>query len=194
MKEFETRDQAPAGEYFVGDPCYAVPDELWDEVLDETGYLGLFKTEESMTSGSHEYDGCGAGGFVFRGHTILASRTAYGDGSYNGEDNVEYCVDSGTLGAVPIEMIDFSKYDREYMSKLGSFVTFKKPVSIEFHRDNQGKVIISDGYDWFSESTVIEIPTDPWEECDVCGETMEEGYCDERWHDAEDEELEDEEG
>lgn len=168
--KFKIYDEAPAGEYFIGDPCYAVPDELWDDILAETGYLGLFESSETMNKPGGGYDGPRCGVFEFRGHFILASNTKYGDGSYMGDDGIEYCVDAGIIGATPIELMDFKKYDRKYMEELGSFVKFDKPVFIQYD-DCEGAITIGSGF-----RDVITILTDPDEELE------------EYWDDEDDEE------
>jgi hypothetical protein len=80
----------PAGTYWVGDPCYVLHDR-WDEVCD------LTITEDR---------GCLDGEFRLKDGTVFAMyRTRHGDGAYRDQDNREYPVDSGTLGAVQLDRI-----------------------------------------------------------------------------------------
>lgn len=72
----------PAGRYYIGDPCYVLKDD-WDKVC---GYL-----ERNLI-------GC-------LGKTIFMACTAYGDGVYSDKKGNDYPVDSGCIGAVPIELI-----------------------------------------------------------------------------------------
>lgn len=81
----------PAGKYWVGDPCYAVPDHRWIEWLEAADY-----TEQNVLVA--ELDG----------RTILGIGTAYGDGTYPGSDGNEYPVDAGLIGLVPVEIADYS--------------------------------------------------------------------------------------
>lgn len=84
----------PAGKYYVGDPCYACPDERWLEWLkaanfeDEGRYLAA----------------------TLDGHALLGIGTMYGDGSYLGSDGKDYPVDAGLLGLVPVEVADITGY------------------------------------------------------------------------------------
>lgn len=75
----------PAGKYYLGDPCYTVPTELWDELLDS---CDCFNYETGKVNG----------------YTVYAFGTAYGDGVYLGSDGHEYPVDAGLIGLVPVEL------------------------------------------------------------------------------------------
>lgn len=77
----------PAGEYYIGDPCYALQNEgknqdQWDDVLEQTDFFS--KPVATLN-----------------GKKLCAFSTAYGDGAYSGSDGFEYGVDAGLLGAVP---------------------------------------------------------------------------------------------
>lgn len=147
MSSFNTLNVLPAGKYFVGDPCYAVPDDKWMRVLEETGYLGLYANRESMENFPYPpNDGNKYGMWLFEGFAIGASSTKYGDGGYFDQNGNCYSVDSGTLGVVPIELIEsFDEYD---LNTLGRIVDFPIPFTVEY---SDGIVFIDD----------IEINTDP---------------------------------
>jgi hypothetical protein len=88
----------PKGNYVIGDPCYAVPDEDWDDLLSSCNYF------QSPI------------GYVRRGFKdkvfVLAFGTKWGDGCYLGSDGHEYGVDAGLLGLVPVELLeDISQHD-----------------------------------------------------------------------------------
>ena len=136
----------PAGKYFVGDPCYAVPDAKWMRVLEETGYLGLYATPESMRQNMNQYDGDKYGMWLFEGVAIGASSTKYGDGGYFDQNGNCYSVDSGTLGVVPVELIE--SFDEYALNTLGRMVDFRTPFTVEY---SEGIVFIGD----------IKINTDP---------------------------------
>jgi hypothetical protein len=78
----------PAGEYYIGDPCYVV--ENWDD------YLGAFWATTDR--------GARGGMFDFDGYTCAAFYTMYGDGAYDFE-GVALGVDSGTIGVIPLVLV-----------------------------------------------------------------------------------------
>ena len=78
----------PAGRYIIGDPCYSIPNEQWDEILQQTDCFespeGSFKSEET---GEEIH--------------VVAFGTAYGDGVYTDQGGREYPVDAGLIGIMP---------------------------------------------------------------------------------------------
>lgn len=96
---------APAGTYYIGDLCYALPDELYDGVFGQVGGYssGLYKKDNDF--------------FIMGG-------TAYGDGSYTGSDNKEFLVDAGIIGMAPISICDTTKPSISG----GNIYTFEGPV------------------------------------------------------------------
>lgn len=97
----------PAGAYFLGDPCYAVPGELWDELLASCDFF-------NAPIGS------------VKSHQVLAFSTAFGDGDYVGSDGISYGVDSGLIGLTPLALVP--ECERERLATLGSVVEFAAPV------------------------------------------------------------------
>lgn len=95
------RIHIPAGRYFLGDPCYAVPDELWHDLLASCDYFN-----EPVGN--------------VAGHRVVAFSTAYGDGEYYDNQGRRYPVDAGLIGVVPEALA--TKYPREELEKLGRFV------------------------------------------------------------------------
>ena len=77
------------GSYYIGDPSYVLkkglPDEndVWYKMCDYNEYNETIDGE------------------VF---TAVISDTSYGDGVYEGSNDIEYGVDSGCLGVVPVEL------------------------------------------------------------------------------------------
>jgi hypothetical protein len=126
----------PAGQYVIGDPCYAVPDEFWDDLLDSCNYfqtpIGYVKPDDLRLTK------------VF----VLGFGTKWGDGCYAGSDGNEYPVDAGLLGLVPVSIVeDLSEHE-------GNIVTFtKETLCID---DGSGKLRFGH----------ITIDTDPEEEED----------------------------
>ena len=97
----------PAGQYVIGDPCYAVPDDDWLPLLESCDY---FKSPIGYVK-----DG-------IQKFAVLAFGTKWGDGCYRGTDGREYGVDAGLLGLVPVEIVkDLSEHE-------GFIVTFNKPT------------------------------------------------------------------
>ena len=94
----------PPGRYFVGDPCYVIPDNLWSDFCDITFESQTYTIEE------------------FRGHLMLAGSTAYGDGRYADNNGQTYGVDSGMLGIVP-EALWLNAPERE-IAGYGQIVEF----------------------------------------------------------------------
>ena len=76
----------PAGKYYIGDPCYALSEDIYDNCWGEAKYaLGKMSTP--------------------LGDFIVAS-TAYGDGEYVDDDGFKYPVDSGTIAVIPWTMCE----------------------------------------------------------------------------------------
>lgn len=84
-----------AGEYYIGDPCYVMADENWDETLKQTGCFGY----EPFAGYDDEI-------FDLYGRQCWAFNTLYGDGCYKDGKNKKYYVDSGMLGIVPFDACD----------------------------------------------------------------------------------------
>ena len=93
----------PKGSYVIGDPCYAVPSHLWNELLNSCNCfenpIGYIKN----------------GGQKF---PVLAFGTKWGDGCYRGTDGREYGVDAGLIGLVPLNVVeDLSEHEVVNFSK-----------------------------------------------------------------------------
>jgi len=97
------KHEFPAGKYYIGDPCYVVPEDKWMSLLDETGFFGLPKL---VPTGFFD-DGV----FLYNGKKCFATSTKYGDGSYEiRNDYDEYIdsvmVDSGSIAIMPIDALE----------------------------------------------------------------------------------------
>lgn len=86
----------PAGDYWIGDPCYLFPHKgplasKWDELLDKLNFFEVSYGE--LDNGKIK---------------VWGSFTAYGDGLY-GESNGGklFPVDAGLLGIAPQETVDY---------------------------------------------------------------------------------------
>jgi hypothetical protein len=80
----------PAGEYWLGDPCYSFDSqETWMELLNSCDF---FRDPIGTVV---------VGGKTFQ---VLGFGTAHGDGVYRDQEGHEYGVDAGLIGLVPVEV------------------------------------------------------------------------------------------
>jgi hypothetical protein len=99
---------APAGTYYIGDLCYALYENIYDNVF-----------------GGHGYDS----GFYSKGGAFfMVSVTAYGDGDYIGSDGHHYLVDAGIIGICSADLID----PKNPSVSGGKIHTFTQPVKCSF--------------------------------------------------------------
>lgn len=96
----------PAGKYYLGDPCYSVPDSEW---MDLGATCDWFENPV---------------GTLRDGTKIYAMSTAWGDGEFRGSDGFYYGVDAGIIGLVPVTV----KLDDDFMPELVKVVEFDHPV------------------------------------------------------------------
>ena len=97
----------PAGEYYIGDLCYVMDDEEWNEFCSIT------------------IDGmkCIDGEFSLKdGRRFATYGTAYGDGVYHDQYGHSYAVDAGLIGCILTKDIKAEKY--ENLLDLGAVMTF----------------------------------------------------------------------
>lgn len=108
MKITSIEVEVPAGQYVLGDPCYAVPEDKWMELLESCNYfinpIGNFFQDNDY-------------------HHIVAFGTRWGDGYYRGTDGKSYPVDAGLIGLVPL-----CASSNELRDDLSNVVTFEKPT------------------------------------------------------------------
>lgn len=131
----------PAGKYYIGDPCYAVPNDgpksvLWGDICDEMFDGG------GMNSGPNQ-SVSNIPGVIF-----WADSTAYGDGVYFA-DGYEFSVDSGLLGIMPWSTVEFFNRADFSATDSGAVIEFDEPFEIEFHggRFEINHMVIETGYD-----------------------------------------------
>lgn len=102
----------PPGKYFIGDLCYALPDEIYENIFGGMGYEdGLYTQKDSN-------------------HFFFVASTSFGDGCYEGSDGKEFGVDAGVLSILPAATMD--KNDGGHM------YDFQYPVTCTF-RDGKFK-------------------------------------------------------
>lgn len=104
MKITKTHYQVsvPAGRYFLGDPCYTVPNNLWGTLLQSCDFFDQPIGEVN-------------------GHKVLAFPTAQGDGLYEDQNGHEYPVDAGLIGLVPEALVDMEKLSK-YRGGVGKWL------------------------------------------------------------------------
>jgi hypothetical protein len=110
---------APPGEYYIGDLCYAVGDDVYDTIF---GGLGGYDSGLYKEKGTTRF--------------FLVDNTAHGDGLYHANDGKEFGVDAGIIGICPKVLC---KKD----GSGGQFYTFTEPVKCRFHG---GKFEFRSGY------------------------------------------------
>ena len=126
----------PAGTYWLGDPCYSVPRDLWDE------WLHSAVLENNMNVLRHPSE-------VWP--IALGIATEFGDGSYKDNYSRLLCVDSGLIGLVEEAWVPNLQDEVGTRYK----VTFDNPVEC-YSRDGVitiGDILIPTAFDedeeWF---------------------------------------------
>lgn len=97
-----------AGKYYVGDLCYVMTDNEWEQVCART------IQGQKFVDGEFELDD---------GRKFAIHSTAWGDGGYQDYYGNEYSVDSGSIGCIKLEDIKAEKYDD--IERLGNIVEFQ---------------------------------------------------------------------
>ena len=129
-----------SGNYYIGDLCYVMSDEEWDEVC-------------SITIKDNK---CIEGEFNLKdGRRFALYGTAWGDGLYNDQYGHSYSVDSGTIGCILESDI---KEDIKNILDLGALIDMNTPfVTSGFRGEKDWDGVIQFG--------TVMIETDPtWEE------------------------------
>ena len=102
----------PAGNYYVGDPCYSVPGDLWMPWLEAADYETSSREHVLVAD--------------IDGKPVVGVSTAFGDGVYRGSDGFNYPVDAGLIGLVPASIA------KAATSNLRNLVEFKEPVTCRY--------------------------------------------------------------
>lgn len=155
-------------QYYLGDPCYVIPDDDWGEFCDVMNYDGS--------------------DFQFKGHTCKCVGTG-GDGDFGG-----LSVDAGIIGIVPIEACDpqqlkdtvpndarlINDYAELEFQECGGIVIIDGEAlngyqcECNYHRGNRYS-------EWMSEDNMVSCPTCGTMVGYDCAEygDNDEGYCSE---------------
>jgi hypothetical protein len=97
----------PAGTYYIGDLCYVLGRDIYDGIFGGTGYeSGIYLEKDT-------------------GRVFATSRTAFGDGEFEGSDGKKFAVDAAGLGICSTSLM--AKNDGG-----GHVYTFETPVTCRF--------------------------------------------------------------
>ena len=164
-----TKTPLPAGEYLIGDPCYAFDNYGPD-------YWGVWLDATPTMPGTHSWPRLMDA--EIQGFRVVGMGTAYGDGAYNDQFGNEYGVDAGMIGAVPTDALvklypEYAGLDEDSLEAKTQMkvFTFDEPFDVSYENG-----VITIGH--------IEIDTDP--------EFDEDEDLDDEWSDEDEDEDEDE--
>lgn len=145
MNIAKTRTVVPPGLYFIGDPCYAIPDSDWMTWLE----AGDFQNERWLVEAD-----------LGDGKYAVALGTAYGDGQYDGSDDFSYPVDAGLIGLTSARW-PYNTILHSVDEKLGRYIDIPEESVVEYVNGvlTLGPVVINTGYD-----------DEQQHECPMCGE------------------------
>lgn len=119
----------PAGKYYIGDICYALSEDVYDKQWGD---------KFNYACGTHEMTSQGVS------DVVSVNYTTYGDGVYTDTfNNIDFEVDSGTIGIVPIALCDPNKV---YDDKIKGGLVIKSISPINF-KSNDGIFEITFNYD-----------------------------------------------
>jgi hypothetical protein len=121
----------PPGMYFLGDPAYAVPREMWQALIEGAGYF------DRQPVGTTEDD-----------HQVLAFNAPDVPGQFHDGDGTPYLCDSGLLGLVPAALVGTDQKRIADLITLGRFIEYDREFTCT-----------SDGQCWsFGEVNLVEDP------------------------------------
>jgi hypothetical protein len=138
----------PPGKYFIGDPCYAIPDEQWQEYL------------EGIEGEAIDLEGVGRS--VFYSHQYETD-----------DEGLSYPTDSGLIGVTCIDNLNVGDWKR--LKQLGRLVEFTDggeiardeageelygewESSFQTYHDNNGNIFL--GWNWFYTNGSLGQPTE----------------------------------
>jgi len=114
------KETMPAGTYFIGDPCYVIPDDEWSD------FVGPYCVDYRDGDGLQ----------IYKGMKVFAASTSCGDGCYRDNRGNSYGVDSGMLGIVPVELCDPNELDKVMSRKdLGAIMKYDRDFEVSCSPD-----------------------------------------------------------
>jgi hypothetical protein len=109
----------PGGTYWVGDPCYGVPDEYWMQWLEAADYTHNRILQAEVL-----------------GRQVLGIGTAHGDGCYFDQNGDDYPVDAGLIGLVPASLCQTPPFGMKLH-------VFSGPITCGYEEDG-GVIVLGD--------------------------------------------------
>ena len=100
----------PAGKYYVGDLCYVMDSDEWQQVC------SIIIKDNQCLDGEFE---------LSDGRRFAIYSTAYGDGEYYDQYGHTYSVDAGSIGCVLMSDIRANQYNN--LLDLGAILEFAEP-------------------------------------------------------------------
>ena len=128
----------PAGKYYIGEICYALPNKVYEQ------WGKTYNYDEGTYVFSHKGSQ----------HTLTVARTKYGDGFYMDEiSKIDFAVDSGTIGIVPFDLCDPKNIKGDVIYG-GHFIESTSPIEFRSHdgifvvgyNENRNMIIIDTEY------------------------------------------------
>tara|TARA_Y100000739_G_C20197169_1_gene279378 strand:+ start:77 stop:532 length:456 start_codon:yes stop_codon:yes gene_type:complete len=119
--KFHVYGRLPAGKYYVGDPCYVIPDERWSTFCkakytdsNKPPKVGVFWLPEGTKYANFD--------------------TKYGDGLYESSGKTEqmFYVDSGSIACIPVDALPNDKVE---IAK-GHVIHFDKKFFVGYDAEN----------------------------------------------------------
>ena len=112
----------PAGKYYIGDLCYVMTDEEWDE------FCSITIDGQKVIDGEFQ---------LSDGRRFATYGTAYGDGVYHDQYGHSYSVDAGLIGCIKLEDIKYvDNYDQ--FLDIGAIMEFDNSFATSGGRGDEG--------------------------------------------------------
>lgn len=112
----------PAGKYYIGDLCYVMSDDEWEE------FCSITIDGNNVRDGEFQ---------LGDGRRFATYTTAYGDGVYHDQYGHSYSVDAGLIGCILIDDIHIEKYEKSLLD-LGSIMEFDNSFATSGGRGDEG--------------------------------------------------------
>lgn len=135
----------PPSQYIIGDPCYSagLDDDAWPKWVD------IALKEEPIEVA------------MYGDYPVTSVKTAHGDGSYLGSDGKYYPVDSGAIGAVPVELMERMGISKDEYDHVTQVIEVPNNKTLTITEDD-GAIVFS-----IEDQDDLVIDTDPdFEDCD----------------------------
>jgi hypothetical protein len=118
----------PPGRYYIGDICYALKNDIYDNIW----------------GGRYDYSD---GKFEVKNSVFVVANTKYGDGGYKGSNGFIYDVDAGVIGMVHEKLMKMDHYEGGTMHTFTEDVSFSCDDGLFLIESNDFYLQINTGYD-----------------------------------------------